>query len=941
MANIPNAKPIIRKVYDKSQSDFEIHVTLDTQQADFEWKEWETTLKDLGRITSADLDPEMGDGSGFLLVDVQFPSLREIAVFIFRKLPGNTRTVKSIGSENLVPSEFRDQITRTETRSDEERDTDPDELTGNMVLSRVEQAEGAGLATKLNVSEEIDESAEPLVRHTIEEQDYLTVRTLVPHGTQADCGEGVVESEVAPFNKVWAIKTTKYALSSYTDEETYSIGFQALIEEQKGDISAVPRKFRDLQLVRTWKYLVSATTLVEDSDYPSLGVGTGDYIGYKILQTIIQQRRKTDDYCNLWDVVVVGIKETVENIISYGLGDGKLRTTITESLVTDTGEPPENTATITYEKVPVVPNLWVQVKTEQTVFDNETRSIEKPDSRHPYIRATVGTQTLRLRVSGEVEEPTLQEGEISKTERQETEHIKYVATTTTDQTNYPVSWTNQITTAEGRLLENNTVDVPGALLVDVGPNVVNSQLENRSENEAHKVTRVVLKKSGGVYIEGHPKGYQKSKGAPILVPQKFRRQLTTTQTVEKLALVDPDNLPEPETPTGNVTENKHIKINDELYAREQTTTDIDTNVTPLQGEQIGEYGIEKTSQQLVVEGTTYPGEFGKEHRIEPTGDGTAVKTTKDLTDLILDHKIGPLVDYDTDQQTGIVTRSARSIVKAEEIENIYTNASSVYDPHSFYTPADATSPATFKTYKARNKWESIEIITTVVGDLPADEIYYDHENLSLPDELLDISCDWSEQSTVNKQQNAWAYDTGGVSLSASISGGIALKIKQGFSGKAKSKVIRSYHLINPSTVTEPINIQPVKGSALITTTSQSMALAWDGGRLEKISGGGGTNVRTYNFGPILDGNVNSISNSSSSVDESFSITAQYQDAGGASQTITVPVFSVSGLGQASLYLPSSTPSKFFSGDIAMKYQRIFKWQRAGVWIREIVEVYVP
>jgi len=359
------AKPIIKRVFNPATEDFAIHVTVNAAQVGHTWTAFETTFEAFNRTLNIHEDAY----NDFILVAVQ-PSpdpSNDIVTFIFRDLPGNERQIKSIGVPDLIPAKFKEQVTTTVTNTDVERDTEPDTPTGDLVSSRVEQAEGAAIALKTNTEEVIDLDADPLVSPSVEDQQYVLVESLVLEGAAPDCGTGVLESTVSAIGGGKAIKQTKIALTAYTNKSTYTAGFQKLMEETLGSIQLIPAKFRAADTVKTWRFRVSKDTLVAGTDYPNLGTGSGDYSGYEVVETARKQLRKTTN-CGMWEVTVIGITTAFTALVgrrAYVEGDGAA--TVTEALVAD-GEPEETGLQVVQSTVDPLGN-GLSVKTDVIADD--------------------------------------------------------------------------------------------------------------------------------------------------------------------------------------------------------------------------------------------------------------------------------------------------------------------------------------------------------------------------------------------------------------------------------------------------------------------------------------------------------------------------------------------------------------------------------------------
>lgn len=151
-------------------------------------------------------------------------------------------------------------------------------------------------------------------------------------------------------------------------------------------------------------------------------------------------------------------------------------------------------------------------------------------------------------------------------------------------------------------------------------------------NKSKLVLRITRKKLiDGTYVDGFPVSQLKSIGIESLVPEQFKRYVTTKVTIERLLLsaANVDDIPEPATPSGLVSKIEHEKIDDQSYARKTTTQLIDTNATPMQGEEYGQIVTLTTYHSLVPAGTLATTGYNViSSEVTPNGDGTATKITK-------------------------------------------------------------------------------------------------------------------------------------------------------------------------------------------------------------------------------------------------------------------------------------------------------------------------
>jgi len=130
----------------------------------------------------------------------------------------------------------------------------------------------------------------------------------------------------------------------------------------------------------------------------------------------------------------------------------------------------------------------------------------------------------------------------------------------------------------------------------------------------------------------HTGGQVKTKGVDSLVPAKYRRFTTVseTETLEDMPVLTEGNLvPDPADPSGSVIKNSNRKLDDSQYLSTSTTEYINTGLDPLVGEEYGDIVTKSVSMSVVPESS--PADTGIlviSSVVTPFGNGLGSKETK-------------------------------------------------------------------------------------------------------------------------------------------------------------------------------------------------------------------------------------------------------------------------------------------------------------------------
>jgi len=320
----PTNVPRIIEVLDPGANQLSVEVRMPPQLASkYPDKAWGTAIDTIG-LQKKDSDRFVG----YTLVDIQPMRDSDDLKWIFEKLSGPVWTTTTVGSENIIPEKFRSQVSQTKTKQEVAPGTSPSAITGDLISSTVEAQENTGKAVKVDVSETIDAAATALVSPSLEDQLYVTTEILVAEGTLPDTGTGVVESTVQAIGKGKAIKTSKFAVTAYTNKTTYTVGYASLLNENVGSADSIPAKFRALKSLKTWRLRVQASA---PPSTPALGVGSGAYSGYDIVERAVKQTQENGS-TDVFELVIVGLANTGANSLDSTTYGKIVTTTTTETL---------------------------------------------------------------------------------------------------------------------------------------------------------------------------------------------------------------------------------------------------------------------------------------------------------------------------------------------------------------------------------------------------------------------------------------------------------------------------------------------------------------------------------------------------------------------------------------------------------------------------------
>lgn len=453
--------------------------------------------------------------------------------------------------------------------------------------------------------------------------------------------------------------------------------------------------------------------------------------------------------------------------------------------------------------------------------------------------------------------------------------------------------------------------VPDGSLADTGIDVLSSRVAPLGNGKSIKTTTKV---KGGIWPD--PVEEEKSKDVPDLIPPKFRSSVARRKTTRKVS-----SIPSVITLTGDQTARSFKRETPHRVEETVVTEELESNPLAILGGQTSEWGVLKTQERLVPEkdvgGSQTPVPIGEgiaEARIQPYGNGKA----EEMVSLFPSANpstgvIATLSDQDQDPENRVITDIQRSLVVNSKA-SAYVNS--------------MRASGWFVERKGRDQHHSLLICSKIdKNSLPADEVFWDHDSISLPDTLLGVSPVFSTEAAAGSGSGE-TYAKASASSGADAT--VHVSIAGGFNGRTAVKVTRKFINGPPTTLfVAPISIQPSIGTVAVTGGQNSVAVS--------ISKGGSsdnksiaTSAKAVRIGPVMSGGYSASWRHVSptgqggawvrSSDFSASVSAQSNS----TATVSVSIPASSGL----------------HSDLVSRYQVAKKW-RLDVWVVEIVEVFYP
>lgn len=294
--------------------------------------------------------------------------------------------------------------------------------------------------------------------------------------------------------------------------------------------------------------------------------------------------------------------------------DGQLVTVTTQRKASDNYTAPQPTATKTVEvSREDAKSLVERVVDTPEVFSARTLSRERPDPIPQKFRVLIPTDTEQESVEGTASLPTLESGELSKSEQQQTKFVKRISTTSRDQVSFPKSLTQkatdndkQIVTVTETVQFGDTIETPTAT----------KTIQSESLGDGNYV--VTTTEVPEVFSA---KSYRKTKDD--LTPQKFRGAQEDTSFEETVVgIVDPNIvLAEGEFSKSEQQINKFLKRISTTSRDIATSTDLSEIVITRDG-QIATRTLRLSSDPQSIQ----PDALLVDGSIEALGDGRTIKT---------------------------------------------------------------------------------------------------------------------------------------------------------------------------------------------------------------------------------------------------------------------------------------------------------------------------
>ena len=348
------------------------------------------------------------------------------------------------------------------------------------------------------------------------------------------------------------------------------------------------------------------------------------------------------------------------------------------------------------------------------------------------------------------------------------------------------------------------------------------------------------------------------------------------------------------------TPKENLKFNPSIGGSElQISTTVLTPVIPTEG-------ISADANGNVTEYRAINGVLSEkiESTLVPAADGSGVVYTVD--------------EQHEDPSTGIITDVIKAIVVYDKVDSYVSSKRNA----NYYVDV-----------KSIDEFKYIVLSSKVQGDtLPDPETFFTHENISLPNKLVQIFPVYSQS-----EGGGFGSSSGTAKANSSVtaSASFSLSVEKGYSGRAKAKIEREY-IYSPTGVlpdlVNPVSIQASLGTVSVSSASEnhSVYINKDGsGGSKQVSRNSGVSQVGPFLTPLIeDDDENEVT--------SLSHWAYF--------TINGVTSSVESQASATAYvkivIPASDPISISTGDIVSRYQTTRKW-RLGVWVVETIEVYAP
>jgi hypothetical protein len=393
----------------------------------------------------------------------------------------------------------------------------------------------------------------------------------------------------------------------------------------------------------------------------------------------------------------------------------------------DTVEQPS--ATVDIQSEALGDGSYVVTKTEvPELFTAESYASEIPDRIPEKFRAFVPTTTEEASEIGTAEPPTLETGELSKSEQQQNKFVKRKRTTKRDATVLPKQLTQKATNSVKQVatiietLQVGDSAEPASATVDIDSEALGDG------------TYVVRKTQVPSIFKDEVYSVEKQDN----VPEKFKAEpqyKTITQSINKVGSASPPSLA-----TGEISRT-HQQVNEFVYKEQVVKRDNVTNVALPQVQRAYVEGtVAKVDEKLSTSSTIESGLLVSESAATPIGDGKFVVQT---------------VKVDSWPQL-------KSSEWDSELNTQIQKTEQFVSPPTSFTEANTS-------YRAINKDRSLKIteaepttaLTNYVMSFPV------QVDVPLPDVLKSISVVWAEEIATGKTDTDWDGAASGTSWSLS------------------------------------------------------------------------------------------------------------------------------------------------------------------------------
>jgi hypothetical protein len=294
--------------------------------------------------------------------------------------------------------------------------------------------------------------------------------------------------------------------------------------------------------------------------------------------------------------------------------DGQLVTVTTQRKGALNYVPPNPTATRTVEvNREDAEALIERIVDTPEIFKANTFSVERPDPIPQKFRVAVPIQSSQEIVEGDAEVPTLEEGEISKSQEQRNKFIKRVSSTSRDQAVLPK-------TLIGRATNNERQEVTVTETLQLGNTTESPTATTTIESEALGDGNYVVTKTQVAEVFG-AETYRKTKDD--LTPQKFKAKQEESTVEENVAGIASSNI--------TLTTGQFVKSEQQInkFVKRVSTTTRNTQKSEELNEKVITPEGQLASRTITLANgiqTLAPSATVVDGNIEELGDGRTVKT---------------------------------------------------------------------------------------------------------------------------------------------------------------------------------------------------------------------------------------------------------------------------------------------------------------------------